>query len=127
MTVVRWTLYDPVLLETYTMQINPNDGGSRQYKKNVNYQNTSAQDGNTLVFEGRDEPFQLEWSGVILEEQHLDDLISWFSRRRQVKLTDDLGRESWVYLTELAPKRTKAASHPWKHTYSMKAIVVNWP
>lgn len=125
--VVRWTLYDPVSAETYTMQINPNDGGSRQYKKNVSYQNTSAQDGNTLVHEGRDEPHTLEWSGVILEQQHLEDLIGWFNKRRQVRLTDDLGRESWIYITGLSPKRVRAATRPWKHEYSCSAIVVSWP
>lgn len=125
--VVRWTLFDPIEVTTYTMQINPREGGTPTRKKNFAYQNTSAPDGKTIMFEGRDDPQTLEWTGVILLEQHLYDLETWFLKRRQVQLTDDLGRQYWIYITEYTPKRIRAHTYPWKHEYSMKATILDWP
>lgn len=125
--VVRWTLYDPIDTTTYTMQVNPKEGGSPGRKKNVGYSNTSAPDGKTIMFEGRDDPQTLEWSGTILTEQHLNDLETWFLKRRQVQLTDDLGRQYWIYITEYTPKRERAVHSPWKHSYTMKANILDWP
>lgn len=126
MSVVRWTLYDPVELLTYTFHLNPNDGGSPQFAKRINFQNTSAPGGLTLIFEGQDEVQEISWEGTILEQAHYDALRSWWAKRRQLLLTDDLGRQFWVYLQTFAPKRVRAATRPWKHTYSMKAVILDW-
>lgn len=125
--VVRWTFYDPVTVETYTMQVNPKEGGTPGLKKNVNYKATTAATGRVLAFEGRDEPRMFDWSGTILTEQHLMDLTEWFNKRRQIQLTDDLGRQYWIYITDFTPKRERAVHHPWKHSYTMKAMEVDWP
>jgi hypothetical protein len=124
--VVRWTLYDPIELVTYTFHINPFEGGSPQFRKKVNYQSTSAPDGLTLIFEGQDEVQEITWEGTILEQAHYDALYEWWAKRRQLLLTDDMGREFWVYLQTFEPKRVRAAHHPWKHTYSMKAVILDW-
>jgi hypothetical protein len=124
--VVRWTFYDPVDLETYTLHLNPREGGNPQHRKRINYQNTSAPGGMTLIFEGQDEVRELTWDGVILEQAHYDALYAWWDKRRQILLTDDLGRQYWIYIISFEPKRVRAAHHPNKHEYSMKALILDW-
>lgn len=126
MAVVRWTLYDPVEIVTYTFGLNPNDGGSPQAKKRVNYQNTSAPDGMTLIYEGQDEVMQIPWSGTLLTQAEYEALWEWWDKRRQLLLTDDLGRQFWIYIQTFEPRRVRAATAPWKHTYSVTAVILDW-
>lgn len=123
----RWTLYDPLELVTYTFAINPKGGGTPPRKKRVGYQNTSAPDGKTIVFEGQDEPRTISCEGTILDQAMLDALVEWFDKRYQVLLTDDLGREMWVYITSFEPKRVRNAERRWKHEYTLQATIVDWP
>lgn len=127
MSVTRWTFEDLVLDEEYQFEINPNDDGSPVLAKHVNYQNTCAPDGKTLVFEGRDEPQTGAFSGTILSEDHYDAMVTWFKKRHQIRVTDDLGRQMWIYITKFTPKRVRSAVHPWKHTYSVDYVVLDWP
>lgn len=123
----RWLFYDPVEDETYTFEINPNDGGSPQFAKKITDQSTVAPGGKTLLFEGADEVQTLEFSGVILEQTQYDAFRLWWAKRRQIKVTDDLEREYWVYIKTFAPKRERAIHHPWKHSYSVTAVILDWP
>ena len=95
MAVVRWTFYDPGSNETYTFHINPNEGGSPPYKKNFMYHTTAAPDGKTLIYQGRPEIQNLEFSGVILEQGHFDAFVTWWQKQNQIRITDDLGRTFW--------------------------------
>ena len=124
--VVRWTFEDQTVPETYTFHVNPNDGGSPGWKKSITYQNTSAPDGKTLVFEGLPEIQELEFSGIILEEAHYNAFLEWWEKKRQVLLTDDLGREMWIYITAFEPKRIRRRSHPWAHEYTVRATILSW-
>ncbi len=124
--VVRWTLYDPIELDTYTFHLNPSEGGSPAFKKRTNYQNTSAPDGLVIIFEGQDEVQAITWDGTILEQAHYEALQEWWAKRTQLLLTDDLGRQFWVYLQTFEPKRVRAAHSPWKHTYTITAVILDW-
>lgn len=125
--VNRWTFYDPINLTTYTFEVNPDEGGSPTMAKTVTYQNTAAPDGKTLVFEGRDQPPMIRFSGKILTEDQYDAMMEWFSKRHQIEMTDDLERSYWVYITSFNPTRIRARSHPWKHSYEVEATIVDWP
>lgn len=124
--VVKWTFYDAVEDTTYTFAINPNDGGSPDFQKNINYQATTAPSGKTVISEGLDKVQELTWSGTILDQAQYNAYITWWQKRRQIKVTDDLGREFWVYLVSFTPKRVRARSHPWKHTYDVTASILDW-
>lgn len=126
MTVVRWRFDDPSTLESYTFSINPKEGGSPSYKKKFQYENTSAPDGKVLVFQGRDEPQKLTWDGTILDQALFDALVTWWDKRNQITVTDDLGRVFTIIIESFEPKRVRAATVPWKHTYSVTATIVNW-
>lgn len=125
--VVRWTFEDLTTFEAYEFEINPNEGGSPQYSKHINYENTLAPDGLTLVFEGSDEPTKLSWSGTILTYEHYAVFVDWFEKRHPILVTDDLERQFVVYITSYQPKRQRSALRPWKHTYQMEATVLDWP
>lgn len=125
--VVRWIFYDPGTSQTYTMAINPKEGGTSGYKKVFTFANTSAPDGKTLVFQGRPEVGTLEFTGTIFEQTELDAFVLWWTKQNQIVITDDLGRSFSVVIQEFIPKRIRAQQHPWKHTYSIKAVIVDWP
>ncbi len=125
--VVRWIFYDAGTDETYVFPVNPSSGGSPAYKKTFTFQNTSAPDGKTLVFQGRPETQTLDFDGTLFEQVELDAFVTWWQKQNQINLTDDLGRQYSIVIQEFSPKRVRAALHPWKHTYSCKALIVDWP
>lgn len=125
--LVRWIFYDITDDVSYTFDINPGEGGTPSYKKKVTYTSTTAPNGKTLLFEGAREPQVLEWTGTIIEEDHLNSLHTWWDKEHQIRLTDDLGRVYHLIVTDFEPKRIRNAQRPWKHTYTMRATVIDWP
>jgi len=123
---VRWVLTDPVTLEEYEFDINPNEGGTPQLAKNVRYLNTSAPNGRVIAFEGRDDPKEMQVSGTILTQAHLEALQTWYAKRYQISLTDDLGRVYSIYITNFSAQRKRSALHIWKHTYNLSYVIIDW-
>jgi len=123
----RWTFYDPFLAETYEFEVNPKEGGTPARKRNMTFQSTAAANGRTLAFEGRPDPPQIAFSGVLLTEAQLNAFDEWFFKSNQILLTDDLGRTSWVVFTEFTPKRERAVHFPWKHSYTATCTVIDYP
>ncbi len=122
----RWVFEDLVTLESWTMDVNPREGGAPQYQKNVSYQATAGEDGKTLAFEGRDNPLTSEFSGVVLTETMYNTLLEWYQKRHQFQVTDDLGRVFMIYITGFAPKRKWSTTHPWRHDYTCTYTVIDW-
>ncbi len=125
MAVVRWTFFDPISSLEYEFAINPNEGGSISRSKSLTYQASAAADGSTIIMEGRDAPPTTSFSGVLLEQAQLEAFDLWYEKRHQVLLTDDLGRQYWIYITRFDPKRQRARSHPWKHSYSVDYVILD--
>lgn len=125
MSVVRWIFTDPVLSTTYTFEINPNDGGSPTYKKNLTTVNTTAPAGAVLIFEGADQPMAGTFSGTILTQSQYHAMTTWFSKRYPITVTDDLGRTQTIYITGFNPKRQRSALYPYKHTYQVDYTVLS--
>jgi hypothetical protein len=122
----RWVFEDLVTLESWTMDVNPRDGGAPQYQKNVSYQATAGEDGKTLAFEGRDSPLTSEFSGVVLTETMYNTFLTWYQKRHQVQITDDLDRVFMIYITGFNPKRKWSTTHPWRHDYTCTYTVIDW-
>lgn len=120
----RWQFYDPQLDETYVFTVSPNEGGSPQYQKKVGYQSTAAPDGGLLAYEGRDEAQASEFAGTILHRLQYEAMIAWFSKRYPIEYTDDLGRIISIYITTFEPKRVRSSQYPWKHTYTVKYLIL---
>ena len=124
--MAKWVFTDPVDSTSYTFDINPNQGGSPSWSKSITYENTSAPDGKTLMFEGRDEVKSLSFSGTILEEEQYDAMIEWFGKRHAIMMTDDLGRTFNIYITGFNPTRERAVHYPWKHSYEVNYTILDW-
>lgn len=126
MARIPWIFRDLVTNDTYQWEVNPNEGGSPIYEKSITYQNTSAPDGKTLIFEGRDQPATGTFSGVLLTEEQYDTLYTWWNKRHQVQIEDDLGRTFVIYITKFVPRRERARNYPWKHSYTVDYVILNW-
>ena len=126
MPVVRWEFYDPVTTDTYEFLMNPSEGGSPGYSKSITFSNTSAPGGKVLAFEGRDNVRELEISGVLKEASQLAAFETWFLKRNQIRVTDDLGRQFMVYITDFTPTRRRAVMTPYKHDYTMRMFILDW-
>lgn len=122
MVVQRWTLYEPVTGSTYTVEINPNEGGTPGYERALTVSSTLA--GATVAMEGEATPQRIECSGAILDRSHLAGLAGVFKARRQVLLTDDLGRQWWVYPESFTPDR-KRSRREWRHDYQMRFLILD--
>lgn len=127
MAVVRWVFEDPVTLETQQFEVNPKEGGSPGFEKTFQFHETTAPGGKTLIFEGADVPQTLSFQGTILSESQYDMFTEWWSKRYQISVTDDLGRQFTILIKSFKPDRVRARSHPWKHTYTVEAAVLDWP
>ncbi len=123
---IPWQFTDPTDSSFYVWEINPNDDGSLQYEKTVSYKNTSAPDGKTIAFEGRDAPLSTSFSGVILTESQYDAMVTWFNKRHQIQIEDDLGRVFYIYITKFSPKRKRSRSYPWRHEYTCEYFILDW-
>lgn len=126
MAVVRWTFMDPTDSSTYEFDLNPSEGGSPTYQKTVTYSNTAGQGGRVLMFEGRDAVKQFTVSGTILREAHYNAMITWFSKRHSLILTDDLGRDFPIYITGFTATRKRSALYPYKHSYTLTYTELDW-
>lgn len=120
--VVRWTFEDLATGDSYEWEVNPNSGGSPQYRKTITYQNTVG--GRTLIFEGSDEPLTGQVSGVLLSQDQHETLVDWWDKRHLVRLTDDLGRTYMIYIVSYEPERQRSVRYGYKHSYTMTYTIV---
>lgn len=126
MARIAWLWEDQTDGTVQKMPINPNEGASPTFAKSLTKQRSVApgDQGNTLIFEGADQPTEFSFSGAILEQEHYEFLLKIWQKRHLVKLTDDLGRSFIIYLETFTPKRVRSATRPWRHTYDVSAVVV---
>lgn len=123
---VKWTFVDVANSDSYTFDVNPNADGTPKKEKAMTYVNTSGPDGRVLAFEGRDAARQGKFSGTILEESQYTAFDTWYEKRVQISMTDDLGRSFEIYITGFEATRVRSAKHPWKHTYTITYVIIDW-
>lgn len=123
----RWTFTDQSTNEVYLFPINPNSDGVPQYTKQITSQPTAAPGGRVLIFEGNSNATPGQMTGTLLYEDQYNAFMEWFNKRHQVLVTDDLGRQFSIYIISFEPKRKFSASHPWRHDYTIKYLLVDWP
>lgn len=122
--VVKWVFTDTVTLDTYTLEINPNEGAAPERAKQLANTPTVAPGGRPILSEGQDNPTRFDFSGTLLSEEQHDALWEWWDRRVIVKITDDFERDWYVYIERLRMTRLRKHNYPWAHSWSMGTIVV---
>lgn len=121
---IPWVFTDPVENTTEEMQVNPNSGAAPEFSKNIVKKATVGPGGAVVIFEGNDNPQQMEFSGVILTEAHYNFLLTAYQKRHVVALTDDLGRTFQIYFESFKPTRKLSRTYPWRHDYSATVVIV---
>lgn len=120
----RWKLVDPLTSEVYSFDMNPNAGALPQYGRQIFTSQTTAVDGQGLVYEGEKVLATVAATGVLLERTQYDSLVAWVAKPYPVYLTDDNGVQSVIYLTKFTPTRAPLRSHPYRHTYELDYLLL---
>ena len=121
---VPWVFSDPSTGDEYEFAINPLDASVPDSVRNVTTQYTTG--GIPINFEGRPQPGTMSLSGTILSEDHYNAMVDWTRKTKQINVQDDLGRSYWIYITTFNPTRQYVPEYPWRHEYSMEAVVLSW-
>jgi hypothetical protein len=126
MARIAWRWEDPTEGTVQFMSLNPNEGASPTFAKQLTKERTVAPGGQAalLIYEGADQPAEFPFSGTILTQQQFEFLQNAWEKRHLLLLTDDLGRVFTLYLESFSPRRVRSASYPWRHTYDATAVVV---
>lgn len=130
--VVRWTFYDPETFETWTVPINPDGMTSMDPpQKNVLYGPGRALDTaggakpRNVSFLAKPPSWDWEFSGVMRTKAHYDNFVTWVSKPYPVHLTDHVGRELRIYLTDFVPQEfPKPSRIQWRLRYTVKAKIL---
>lgn len=131
MSVVRWSLVDPVTGERWTLPVNPNTASSPlPGRKNI----STAQGANldaggihrTRVFQAPSAPTEWEFGGVVLSKAQHDALAKWSEKSNEVRVSDHLGRTFEVIIRQLevVDRRPLAGRTKYRMTYTMRALVL---
>lgn len=121
---VPWTFQSVHDDDSYEFAINPLDASMPSIEKTFTSQATAA--GGQVLFQGRNAPQKMSFSGTILTEVHLNAMREWSAKQKQVSITDDLTRKYWVYITSFSPTRNYKPEYPWMHEFSCEATVLDW-
>ena len=122
--MVKWKLVDPTnAAATYTFEINPNEFEGPPRKKRISYAFPTAPGSQLVVFEGRDEPQTIRFSGAIISSAQYDAMKLWFSKRYPVYLDDDRGIRYIIYITSFDPRRQRSRLYPFRYTYTVEAVI----
>lgn len=110
--------------DEYEMPINPLDVQMGGVKKRFTTEYTAS--GRPLTYEGRPEVGTVSLSGTVLTELHFRTLQSWAAKKKQIQVTDDLGRRFMFLIERFEPKRRYHSHFPWRHEYSLSGIILSW-
>ena len=118
---IAWTFYDGTT--TYSLPVNPESASMPSLTKTISKQNTAA--GAQILYEGRQEPKKISFSGVILLEEHFRAFQDWAVKGKQIRITDDLGQSDWVFLKSFSPMGRNSTDFPWLLDYSVEGFVLD--
>jgi len=124
--LVKWTFVDDANSDSYVFAVNPNAGGTPKLEKNLTYVNTAAPNGRVLAFEGRDKQKEGKFSGTLRTQEEYEAFQTWYDKRVQIIMTDDLERTFNIYITGFDAERVRAATAPWKHNYTVTYVIIDW-
>lgn len=124
---MKWTLEDTVTApgSPIQLEINPDSVDFTGQENNISTGVSSAPFGQKLVFQGRQSPKRMQFSGTVLSEAQFKTLEAWSNKEYQFKLTDDLSRVFWIYITSCTFDR-RVNKENWLASYTINATVLDW-
>lgn len=124
--MTKWEFYDHVTGDTINLEVNPSDVSMTDITRSVSQQGTTSPTGKRVMFEGRRAPQTMTLDGVTFTKGQYQTFAHWANKNYQFRLTDDLGRVFWVYVTRFAPNRRANFYQPWLADYSIEVTVLDW-
>lgn len=125
--VQRWVLRTTDLAQSLVFDNNPKDMTTPFAPKNVTIDGTTAIDGQVLLTEGLRKPHEWKFTGTIRTLEFYTALQTWFYRRERLYLDDHYRRRWLIYLTQFDTTPKRSVGVPWRHDYSMTALVLTEP
>jgi len=129
MSVVRWTLYDPVADETTTLPINPNTAtspfGSKSIASAQGLESDALGRKRMRLTQSASSPVEWQFGGVIRSEAHHDELLRWTEKSNEVRVSDHLGHTFEVIIRKIEfADRRPMPTNQWRLTYTASALVL---
>lgn len=110
--------------ETYTVPLNPN-AMTPLFPTRAITARPVVHGDKVLLFEGSTPPTNWQFSGDILDEAHHEALRHWvYDITQRVMIRDHYGRDIECVLTQFEPVPKRALNRPWRHTYTIRALVL---
>lgn len=117
---VRWQLIDPMTDESYVMPINPDSMGPLSKKARTLTHGRGPYGVTSLQQTPKELSF--DWGGAIRSQAHYDALLAWASKSNAVIVTDHVGRQFRIFITDFQPTdRTPIPRAPKRWRYTMKS------
>ena len=123
--MTAWLLEDPAGDGGFTFPINPRAGGGFTRGRRTSTVRTTT--GGTITFLGRLHVADAQIEGIVLLLRDKANIDNWFRTQRQLRLTDDLGRTTWVYMTELNWTPEPKRRHHERHSYTARLVELTVP
>lgn len=125
--VVRWVFADPAgILATETVLQNPNAMTSPFRVKRASSAGASLT-GTKRALLPPLTPQAWSFSGSIRTQEHYQQLERWCAADRLIRITDHLGRTWPVQITKFDPTPKRSVGVPWRHDYTVNALVYGGP
>lgn len=134
--MAKWELFDFVTDTTVELEINPESADIGGIERSLSEVGSTAPDGQRILFEGKRAPRTMSFSGVGVSQEHYEMLDQWAEKNYQIRLTDDLDRVFWIYITGFSPTRRKTSAgglagesittNHWIFDYTLEATVLDW-
>jgi hypothetical protein len=121
--VVRWVFQDMETNETYRVEINPNEMSGYVFPKSFNFARYGS--GRLRGVQGRREPLDLTFGGVVRTKTHHDRLLEWQRKPGKVRVTDHLGRtfEMMIKSVDMIDRRP-TGSTTWRFRYTFNCLLL---
>ena len=127
---LQWLVEDPVVGDSYTFPVNPNQWSGFMRARSFTVQETTALDGNMLVYEGQRGAADASFGGVIRSRAQYDSLMAWFhASRGRLVLSDHFGRKFGVQVKGIefeSPERPKPGIY-WYKRYTVSLLILSGP
>ena len=124
--MAKWEFFDHVTNVNVPLEINPSDVDMGGVQRTISETSASSPTGKRILFEGRRQPQKMVFTGVTFTKAQYEFFEDWANKNYQIRMTDDLGRQYWIYITRFAPTRRRAFNQPWLTDYTMEATVLDW-
>lgn len=123
--MAQWTLTDNStgIPEVLTFDWNPNKFDPPGRSSNITSDLTTAPNGQTIFFQGRDKMRTATFEGAVGDAVFYAELDEWKNKHYPLELTDDQGNTWTILIQEWKWTRVKRRN-PWRYDYSAQVVVI---